>query len=807
MSTTFLYFAAAVFVSTVYAIKLIPVQRTYRTNVKSTERSTIKTQAAASSSNEAVVDQLQTVKKVLSNADILRSELNDLVGEFTLADIPRKKVNVYMRSQKIIETFLNKILTKDSPRTDDKGNSNDLRLQIRKALEREYGYYLEIMDGIMQNGWSHLQAATTESQGRVDPIVTETTNASFKSREEVKQIFLQWYERLDKSKRTEKVASKAKATTVSFWYVGMVIVLIVMAGCGWWFYNLSAGARNRKRQIQRKIFLSKMIQLSAKWSTKSYKFAVTAMNFLLFLLSGLLAALRPFWTKILSFISAARNIKLSKVLKSSTGPATPSTVSSPRRRKVVKSKTDDREIIHKDTCMAGAEDAAVDVGLGQGDSAAIESLGNESWAEVKDANGREIWTTNIYSSGTETTETEIVVNGRDSPSSVVDRNSFEVVEQTDIELYMKDGEAEVAAEEAKGSSAPAAPVLKTVDRPSDIPNEFPYDRAAFEAVEEDGWNTALPTKVRGRKVRQQVRSNSVPKSRQSAPVTKVKSPLKKPLVVEKQKPAALVAPAVAAVTATALTLQTLQPVASHATDDSDTSASDLTADSGYATAAGETIYRSQSAPLQEYRVVESDIYQQPYDGTNRSFSAPLQPAYYYAYTTPVPNYIPMSPMDMQMYYAGQPPVQYVSYPSPDTVMAPAYYQMQMPVNQVMGEESLTEAVKAQVEYYFSAENLCKDMYLRKRMDAAGFVLLGEVAQFKRMQQINAPPAVIMQALKASSQLEVVLPWAAKVSPDQLSDGAILDSKIRCAEGWERWVLPANGNTTPKAPRLMEEIQP
>lgn len=788
----------ALCISFTCSIKLIPVQRTYRSNVKSTERTLVTDQAAAAASqNQAVVDQLQTVKKVLSNADILRSELNELVGEFTLADIPRKKVNVYMRSQKTIESFLNKIITKDTPRTDDK--SNDLRLQIRKALEREYGYYLELMDGIMQNGWAHLQATSSDSQSRVDPIVTENTNASFKSRDEVKSVFLQWYERLDKSKRTEKVASKAKTTSGSYWYLWTVFAVVVFGGAMWWAYNMTAGARSRKRQIQRKIFFTKMTQLSSKWSTNSYKFIVTAINFLLFLLSGVVYAIRPFYSKVLSFLSN-RYAKLARTLQSS---ATISSAPSSRRRKVVKSKTDERESLPKD-----AVDVPVAVSL-DADFSSPKVPASEALAEERDVNP--VWTTNNYvQSESEAIEAVCGFTGRDSPSSVLDRHSFEVEDQTDIVLYMQQSTPETK------SGPTASPVVDTTDCLSDFPEDILFDKVAVKASDEDsGWNTAVPTKVRGRKVKQPVRSNSVPKSRQQQPVqaNKAKIPVKKATVTEKQRPASVAATAVIVAPVptnpVSLVLQTsLPPVATMTGDDSDTSASDLTADSGYATAAGETIYRSVSAPLQEYPMVSGEIYQQVYDGTGRPFSAPLPPAYYY-YAPQMPSYIPISPMEMQqMYYAGQPPMQYLSYPSPDSVMTPAYYQMPMPVPQVMGEDSLLEAVKLQVEYYFSAENLCKDMYLRKRMDASGFVLLGEIVQFKRMQQINAPPAMIIQALKASTHLEVVLPWAAKVSPNQLSDGAILDSKIRCAEGWEQWViLPVTGNTSPKSNRLMEEIQP
>ena len=35
--------------------------------------------------------------------------------------------------------------------------SNELKAQIRLSFEKEGGYYLELMDGVIQNGWSVLK--------------------------------------------------------------------------------------------------------------------------------------------------------------------------------------------------------------------------------------------------------------------------------------------------------------------------------------------------------------------------------------------------------------------------------------------------------------------------------------------------------------------------------------------------------------------------------------------------------------------------------------------------------------------------
>ena len=50
------------------------------------------------------------------------------------------------------------------------------------------------------------------------------------------------------------------------------------------------------------------------------------------------------------------------------------------------------------------------------------------------------------------------------------------------------------------------------------------------------------------------------------------------------------------------------------------------------------------------------------------------------------------------------------------------------------------------EYYFSVENLCKDLYLRGKMDTQGFVSLGEIVQFNRIRRLNAPLNIVSDCI-------------------------------------------------------------
>jgi la-related protein 1 len=79
------------------------------------------------------------------------------------------------------------------------------------------------------------------------------------------------------------------------------------------------------------------------------------------------------------------------------------------------------------------------------------------------------------------------------------------------------------------------------------------------------------------------------------------------------------------------------------------------------------------------------------------------------------------------------------------------------------------------EYFFSVDNLLKDVFLRKYMDNKGFVLLSVVAAFKSIQQLTQDMGVIRSVCKESSVIEI------KTGPGGVD-------RIRCKENWKRWVL-------------------
>ncbi|KAG9232171.1 hypothetical protein BJ875DRAFT_93411 [Amylocarpus encephaloides] len=100
----------------------------------------------------------------------------------------------------------------------------------------------------------------------------------------------------------------------------------------------------------------------------------------------------------------------------------------------------------------------------------------------------------------------------------------------------------------------------------------------------------------------------------------------------------------------------------------------------------------------------------------------------------------------------------------------------MPFNSYMDHVSILAMVKMQLEYYFSIDNLCKDVFLRKHMDSQGFVFLTFIASFKRIQALTQDFDLLYTACQESEIIDQI----------RGEDGV---DRLRRKEGWEKWVLP------------------
>jgi len=88
---------------------------------------------------------------------------------------------------------------------------------------------------------------------------------------------------------------------------------------------------------------------------------------------------------------------------------------------------------------------------------------------------------------------------------------------------------------------------------------------------------------------------------------------------------------------------------------------------------------------------------------------------------------------------------------------------------------LLAMVTMQLDYYFSIDNLCKDVFLRKHMDSQGFVFLAFIAGFKRIQALTQDLDMLRYACQESENIDII----------KGEDGI---DRIRRKEGWEKWVL-------------------
>lgn len=85
-------------------------------------------------------------------------------------------------------------------------------------------------------------------------------------------------------------------------------------------------------------------------------------------------------------------------------------------------------------------------------------------------------------------------------------------------------------------------------------------------------------------------------------------------------------------------------------------------------------------------------------------------------------------------------------------------------------------LKTQIEYYFSKENLPKDLFLKSKMDAQGFVPMDVIGNFPRIRQISGQNLDFVREACADSQdIDYVL-----------GDGKEL---LRRREGWQKYLVP------------------
>ncbi|CAM0146764.1 unnamed protein product [Urochloa decumbens] len=158
----------------------------------------------------------------------------------------------------------------------------------------------------------------------------------------------------------------------------------------------------------------------------------------------------------------------------------------------------------------------------------------------------------------------------------------------------------------------------------------------------------------------------------------------------------------------------------------------------------------------------------------RAFAGPVM---YHDMTSPVS---PVSPI----YFYGPPPPPEALRGlalAPPMVGPPAYPYFQAPSEPQPEPEPELDVEKErakllnQIEFYFSKENLCSDVYLRQQMDGQGWVDISLIAGFKKVQKLTKDLHYIKETVQTSSILEMQ------------------GDKIRKQNDWEKWVIPRENN--------------
>ncbi len=69
-------------------------------------------------------------------------------------------------------------------------------------------------------------------------------------------------------------------------------------------------------------------------------------------------------------------------------------------------------------------------------------------------------------------------------------------------------------------------------------------------------------------------------------------------------------------------------------------------------------------------------------------------------------------------------------------------------------EALREAIRRQVEYYFSRQNLAQDPYLVSQMNSQLYVPLTVISNFKLVKSLTEDPVELLEALKTSTSVSL-----------------------------------------------------
>ncbi|CAA7405480.1 unnamed protein product [Spirodela intermedia] len=88
----------------------------------------------------------------------------------------------------------------------------------------------------------------------------------------------------------------------------------------------------------------------------------------------------------------------------------------------------------------------------------------------------------------------------------------------------------------------------------------------------------------------------------------------------------------------------------------------------------------------------------------------------------------------------------------------------------LGTEIVPLLLRTQIEYYFSEDNLARNVHLKMQMDEEGWVSVHTIASFPRVKRLTNDVVLILRSLQPSPTVEVE------------------DGKMRRRGTWKKWLI-------------------
>ncbi|XP_046599348.1 la-related protein 1B isoform X1 [Neodiprion lecontei] len=122
--------------------------------------------------------------------------------------------------------------------------------------------------------------------------------------------------------------------------------------------------------------------------------------------------------------------------------------------------------------------------------------------------------------------------------------------------------------------------------------------------------------------------------------------------------------------------------------------------------------------------------------------------------------------------------------------------------------TLKDYIKKQIEYYFSEENLMRDFFLRRKMDAEGFLPITLIASFHRVQALTTDVALVVEAIKESDKLELVNGFQVRTKTEPLK-WPILDAAGNPVypQAHHHHQIPSQLSSSPSHPSFFPVAEP